>query len=144
MTRIYIFCSPNATSTTRVLVLDIYLHHFWHLGLQGSQHFSFQELSIPEEMSGALWDSQNIYTNKVRYIIGWTQSSDIRYSYTCVHGFEDVANVLVTTSQNFILVMETDRTAGNIRLRTPSLGPTNFIQLIKCLFNGSAIFLQQI
>lgn len=71
------------------------------------------------------------------------QWTDICCSYTCMHGFVDVANVLSTTPKNCILVMETDHTTRDIWLRTPSLGPTNFIQLIKCVFNSITIFLQQ-
>ena len=71
------------------------------------------------------------------------QWTDIHYSDTSMHGFVDVANVFSTTSQNFTLVMETDHPTWDIWLRTPSLGPTNFIQLIKCLFNSITIFLQK-
>ena len=37
--------------------------------------------------------------------------------------------------------LQTDRTAGDIRLRTPFLGPTNFPQLVQRLLNGVTIFL---
>lgn len=52
-----------------------------------------------------------------------------------------MVSIWSASGHNFKLVIETDRATWNIWLWTPIFGPTNFTQLIKCLFHGVAIFL---